>query len=665
MTAIRTIVRRLAVFRLSYAVFMWLGLVLLAFNTLYGILFSLKWGVFHDAQIYYYTGRKVLEGQAPYRDFFMMDMPATYLIYALGQWLFGISDLSHRMFDLAWTGFITAAIISICRRESLLAAISAALFYTCLHISQGSDQMLQRDFLMVPFMLFAAHLAASFLEGRRLSHCLFLCGLCIGIAAFIKPTALVLAPLLLLVIATHPAGTLKALLSCCLYAGLGMAAAALPILLWLWLAGGLPAWWDMLIHFLPVYDTIGPLPGTVFDVQDVAAMLFTMAMASIYSPAHLRTRNYVLLAGYITGLINFYVQPFGYIFRWCPTYAFFIAFSFFNLRSFFNAGGAFPKLVVVVSAFTLYAFFSPLDYLSRAALNSEWDVQRNAREALGNDVKLAQESLAPELRSAENQNTMHFFEIIGDFWYTATRLKTRSPSRCFSSIIFYLFNDNPYVQRLRKECVRELEAAPPDIIGVNGTDYARWQKEMDFAETPEMAAFIAGHYTLFPHDPAHTTSMGDAYKIYVRKTALPQEGQESDPRSYYFYNASALPTEIAAPDGWELEAKGPTQGLLNYGPYINVPPGVYTLTIKYYTPGGNTKDVVGWWAAGYYDNPDKPDVTLAWGDLNSTANPGGATLETQFEVPNDDTAKGLLQIQTFYYANGALSLRSIEFSGPQ
>jgi hypothetical protein len=663
MIPIRDIARHLGSPSLSYRSFIWAGLALLACSSLFGIISSLKWGVFHDAGIYYYTAAKVLEGQAPYRDFFMMDMPATYLIYALGQGLLGTSDLAHRLFDLAWTGFIAAALILLCRKESLLAAISAVLFYFCLHISQGSDQMLQRDFLMVPFMLFAAYFVTDFLEKGKPGRNFFLCGFCIGWAAFIKPTALFLAPCLLAVTATHPRVGLRQFFLCCLYGALGGVAAAFPILLWLYVVGGLSSWWDLLIHFIPLYSQIGARPGGILEYQEVAAMLFTMAMASIYSPERLRYRNYVLFAGYIAGLFNFYLQPYGYIFRWCPSHAFFIAFCFLNIKALFETAGAFPKAVVIISLTTIYILFSPLYYLSQTALNSEWAWQSNTREAFVNDVIAAQESLAPELRDAGNQNTMHFFEIIGDFWYTATRLQTRSPSRCLSSIIFYLFNDDPYIQDLRRECLRDLEAAPPDVIGLNTFDYGRGLQEMDFSDSPDMANFIAANYRLFP-TPDHVSSIGWGYKIYVRKTALPQPGQPADGKSYYFYHGSHLPAALGVVDDWSLTAEGENAGLLSSGPSVILAPGRYTLTMKYYTPDGNGNAIAGAWEAGYFDREWAPDLILARGNLPSTDNPGGATLESSFEVPADHNAQGPLQIRTYYHANGSLTLRSIAFSGP-
>ncbi|MEM6930735.1 MAG: hypothetical protein AAF602_27625, partial [Myxococcota bacterium] len=217
---------------------------------------SMDWRVELDAPIMLYQAFLMDRyGFVPYRDFFDMNMPGSYLAYFMIGKVFGYGDLGVRLADLlpllTMSGATTAMWWRVGRAPAVLAGSLVALRY----LGFGQLMTLQREFLLlVAVSLGTAVAVSAWPLGRRA----LLAGLAFGLAITVKPHAGIgLLPIVVYLAAEaqqEPAPR-RALLS---GLGLGILGTALPLvvaLAWMVVNGVL----DNFVHalgYLPYYGAL-------------------------------------------------------------------------------------------------------------------------------------------------------------------------------------------------------------------------------------------------------------------------------------------------------------------------------------------------------------------------------------------------------------------------
>jgi hypothetical protein len=190
----------------------------LSLSALLFFLWSWRWPLVGDASLIHYIGWLIERGWVPYRDLGDMNMPGSYLIEIAAMHVFGMGDLAWRLFDFALMLAAAAAFFVIARHKNTaatsmttssswvgadngrLATLFAACLFILIHGRDGLAEGGQRDLTMAVCLIVAT--AFLFVAIRRdwlWAAATF--GLFSGVALAIKPTAIILSLVQLLLAA--------------------------------------------------------------------------------------------------------------------------------------------------------------------------------------------------------------------------------------------------------------------------------------------------------------------------------------------------------------------------------------------------------------------------------------------------------------------------------
>jgi hypothetical protein len=199
----------------------------LTLSALLFFLWSWRWPLVGDASLIHYIGFLIQHGWAPYRDLGDMNMPGSFLIEIAAMHLFGTGDLAWRLFDFTLLAIASASlfVITPSRASGLggpsfavssqrvgseaprqsghnwLPGLFSASLFILIHGRDGLAEGGQRDLTMAVLLLTAtAFLFVAVRKGSPRSAAAF--GLLSGIALTIKPTALPLSLVQLLLAVT-------------------------------------------------------------------------------------------------------------------------------------------------------------------------------------------------------------------------------------------------------------------------------------------------------------------------------------------------------------------------------------------------------------------------------------------------------------------------------
>lgn len=215
---------------------------------------SLQWPMMREGHFLHYIAYLINEhNYAPYRDILETSWFGTFLFHlAIGK-IFGYQPIDFRHADLVFLALlllITGRILSrFDKWQAWIGTLSAGLTY----LHYGPANTLQRDYiLLLPILL---SLLVTLQTHWRVNTRALLIGLCFGAAVSIKPHAIIGLPVVLAFLYTQakkPHSVLQ-ILYCCGAGGLLMLGAGL---LWLWWRGGLSAFIDMTLNYLPLYQSL-------------------------------------------------------------------------------------------------------------------------------------------------------------------------------------------------------------------------------------------------------------------------------------------------------------------------------------------------------------------------------------------------------------------------
>lgn len=332
---------------------------------------TLWWPFVYDAALIRYANFLMAHHLAPYRDIQDYNLPGSYFFDWLVTHTLGASALAWRIYDLLLLALAGVCMCRIVRPYSRFAGFFAAMLFVFFHARDGAGQAGQRDLLITALVLAAVALAAYGNKQRRLR--LFLFGFCIGVAATVKPTAVVALPLLWLVPDTEavisprrPWRSIGIVLS-------GFLIAPLAAFLWLWRMHSVAAFWRTLTVYIPFHAHMGHLefwPLLTHCITASHGTLFVLALVLAFGDtgSELRRLRMLLGAGMAYGLISYFVQAKGYPDHRYPFAAFLFLFAAVELTHALRSPG-YRRMVGVVGLL----FGTVLSGLSlRRALREHW-----------------------------------------------------------------------------------------------------------------------------------------------------------------------------------------------------------------------------------------------------------------------------------------------------
>lgn len=460
-------------------------LLVLAGAVFYAAYHSLSWRLTLDAPYMMYLPYQWLEyGLAPYRDVFEHNAPGGFLASGLAYALVGVDDLGVRLIDLSWlavTAFFTAAAL---RRFGRAAALAASLLFAGYYLNQGPLVSFQREFQMLSFLALAfAAMPDASAQGIATPRRAALVGLGVGVAAAIKPPALLAAPAFIVWLyqSTPPAQRRGALAAYTagLLAPIALLAALLASL------GGLGAYLEIMVGYYPLYNELSGenvvLAGFerwTYRASEVWHYLATQKRWLVFALLGLgwgalaaknaAERRLVGAIAVACALGVAYAAALGKFFdyHWLPCHfaAALAGALLLTGRPAIRRGAGTPLATAAV-----FAFCGWLTFRASPDVMPQWHGKPISQPEL-----IRVDLLTAALRArAKPGDRVQVLEWTNGGAHAALLAGTRAATPFFQDFMFYHHVSTPYVQTLRARFLRAFDGDPPKlVVRVNGDQRA-------------------------------------------------------------------------------------------------------------------------------------------------------------------------------------------------
>jgi hypothetical protein len=460
---------------------------------------SLGWPLVHDAPIMHYIAWRIVEGAAPYRDLFDMNVPGVYVFHlAVVQWL-GTGDAAWRAVDLAVTALTSVAVAALAAPWGRAAALGGALFFAAYHLAGGAWNVGQRDFLLCPLLLGGALGVARWAEGEG-AWPVFASGLALGAGVTIKPHAIVfvVALAVFIVVRARFAGVPAVVPIAALIAGAALAPAA--AVAWVAALGALGAWREIVFGYLvPLYSRVTrPADWLYFRWHVWVAVMATVAL-SVARP--LWDRRFTVRHGVVTlglgyGLVHFVAQRKGWEYHLYPLAAFAAVLLFAELE---RARTSERRVAFASLVAGLVAVAWLLGVKGAEAADSGWVAMKERRVT----------TLVGELAARTKPgDVVQMLDTTEGGVHALLRARLVQPTRFLYDFHFFHHPEAPMIQRLRAELVRELRARRPALVVVWEAGWPTGGYER-LAGFPALRDWLATGYEM--------ARQGDGYRIYAKR----------------------------------------------------------------------------------------------------------------------------------------------------
>ncbi len=288
--------------------------------------FLQPWGA--DQAVYGYIAKEMLDGKVPYRDLYSSTGYGVFFAYAALLKIFGNNMLAIHIGDFI-ASILTVMIVYFLSRLlygkecAIIAGIVAALFgsgraFSALYEMKGAWgtywQLAQREVFMTP--LIAAGIILSLLADRnRKWHLYFWAGACIGLAAVLKITAVIMLPALMIYIVmsdffSHDRDGFKSFLLKTAGLILGGLVVQLPFLYYFWIHDSLYIMYKAVFVHTSVYAKLsrGLMVVNAFEgntyvmIENLAIWVFSLG-AMLHLLMHGRRRETFLVMAWTAGTL--------------------------------------------------------------------------------------------------------------------------------------------------------------------------------------------------------------------------------------------------------------------------------------------------------------------------------------------------------------------------
>ncbi len=498
-------------------------LVLLGLFLLIEAEFSLNWPIAHDeAPLFYEAFLMRAEGRLPYRDLFDFQLPGAYAAFYLLGLLSRFDPMRIRILDLMLLSSLLGVTFMFMSRHGWKPALAGILIFGLKYLEGGPSMALQREYLLLipmalgiwvfsrkddpangqPFLSLGRF--PVFMAGQPYQR-YGLVGVCVGLAATIKPQAAIgLLPFIAVTAWEWNKSRDRNIIPELLSLGLGFFIPILVMLFWLSATGLLKPFLDIAINYWPLYSQInGQLVVTTGTERWVQVLdqfwrlggngiWLIPAAAGVY--LILRSPNLpdaerrkVLL--YLGMMVSFAIYPAlsGQFFEYhyLPFLYFVMLVSSLCMVKFegthWQAGG-------------LAALAFALVIATRPSMALVQQLQGKPAATVGGRDDKITAYLASHLKPGD---TVQPLDWTGGTLQAMLATRATLATSFVFDFYFYHHVSDPYIQGLRDRFIDEMQLAKPTyIIEVTAMDKP-WVAGADTSrEFPELRAYISENYVV-------------------------------------------------------------------------------------------------------------------------------------------------------------------------
>ncbi|MGH7334330.1 MAG: hypothetical protein ACREKS_16625 [Candidatus Rokuibacteriota bacterium] len=452
---------------------------------------SIDWPLVHDAPIMHYIAWRISDGAVPYRDLFDMNMAGTYLIHLGALEAFGASDAGWRAFDLAWLLATSLALAAFARPWGWVSATGSALLFAVYHLAGGALQAGQRDFFLVIFLVLGALGVARWAAGAG-SVTLACGGLALGAGMTIKPHAVLLAGALAVVVLVVGNRSGSAAMKPVMIFSVAAALVPAVVVMWIAASGGLPAWRDIVMHYLvPYYARLGRGHSSwAFRHWQVWIPLTAvmLALGNAVIAGRYTVRHTIATLGVAYGFVHYLGQGKGWAYHLYPLAAFVALLAFSELRVALLQ----RPIIGVPLAVSLAVTLVGLTQIGVEASRGSWI----------RDKEQMVEALTQDLGPLRTDDSVQMLDTTDGGIHALLRLRARQPTRFLYDFHFFHDEETVEIRSLRAEFMRELTARPPRFIVFFRRGWPEGGPER-IARFPELERRLAERYRVVHNRPRY------------------------------------------------------------------------------------------------------------------------------------------------------------------
>jgi hypothetical protein len=241
------------------------------------VITTIHWPLVGDASLIHYICFMMDHGMSPYRDLGDMNMPGSYMIEWSVIHTLGSGALAWRIFDFSLAAAAMVFMIAIALPYDWFAGFFAGSLFMLSHGRDGIHQAGQRD-LTLAVLLIAAYalLFHALRKNRWWATGLF--GVCVGLGTTIKPTAIPLGVLLLILAALSLRKKNWPVTSHILAGVCGLALPSLIVVVFLLREHALSAFLHNLRTVVPYYASLGHKPFSTMLVHSVSPLVLLVIL---------------------------------------------------------------------------------------------------------------------------------------------------------------------------------------------------------------------------------------------------------------------------------------------------------------------------------------------------------------------------------------------------
>ncbi|HNR68559.1 MAG TPA: hypothetical protein PKN04_11405 [bacterium] len=512
-------------------VFLFFGIATGGIVAIIAALASLQWRYVHDSPLMIYAGWLVSQGVVPYRDFFDMNMPGTYLImWGMGK-IFGWGDVGFRIFDMCCLASISTSTYLWLRPAGKLSAVAAPTAFALWYLSFGPAQSLQREYLaLVPFTVMLAT-SATGKAPISVIRILF-SGALAGLIFAIKPQLLLLSLPLFLVIGRQDQPPIRPWLQLVIF-GTGVCITIGAIVLYLITTNSLRPFLKIALNYWPLYTHLTgghtPISGfqrVLYIIKETCGGILTfytliamVGLLVLYDTGNNQHLLRLLVGLIVAAAICPAIAGQFWRYHWIP-------FHYLALCAASMSAIAMERRSIVGIIPIALLTFTLVVHSAKIADDLAWRWKGNRPEVrVKNGVP---DEIAQFLRShLKAGDTVQPLDWTGGAVHGMLMARATLATRFMYDFHFYHHINSPFVSKLRREFLNELDVKKPRFIiqvlenkpwptGTNTTrDFPELQSLLDQCYEP---AYQGATYRILeirhsmPNHPVHPTSLRSAAK---------------------------------------------------------------------------------------------------------------------------------------------------------
>ncbi len=482
---------------------------------------STQWRMEHDTPLLHYAAFLIDEHDlSPYRDIFETSMPGTFLFHVLVGKLFGYGDTAFRRVDLILLSLISLSSFFFMRRFGPRVGWAAAVLFPLIYLGKGNTMSLQRDYLGIVPLAIALWLIP--IESRSVGlRRLAAIGALFGLSALIKPHLAIGLPLftgaLLAIRWRQQVRGRRDLVRCGVATALGFLTPIVLALIWLWSRSCLAEFSDIVFGYLPLHNAITGSRQILLG-SDRLSYLFhrtlalggygSLAFAGLFASYHVlasavRKRGQTASTNLVLGCAAAYalyptLAGKFWSYHYMPTVYFLTLASALALAS-PRQDPATPRrtsrtirgwlaTAILLLAIQLQLNIPKYVHSTRAALAENYRPKAPKKGRVDEIAKW----LAPRLKPGDTVQPLDW--AAGGAIHAMLLAQARPATRYLYDYHFYHHLSRPYIRKLRRFFIADLQAARPRFVTESRVGRPR-VKGHDTADSFfELEAFLIDHY---------------------------------------------------------------------------------------------------------------------------------------------------------------------------